>query len=94
MDWRGVRHRRKGLTMDTTEKAIGLARGCYQRAIATGHARLSGSDLKGVARKYGGRYCRSRNNFLARCDAAGIKPVITGGTSATGPRIIIGWTEK
>lgn len=39
--------------------AYALARGEYQRAILDGRAYLSGADLRGKARRYGGHYARS-----------------------------------
>ena len=77
--------------MTPEEKAISLARGCYQRAIATGDASVSGSELKGKARKFSGRYFRSRWSFIGRCRAAGLSPVYAGGTPRTGKRRIVGW---
>lgn len=53
--------------------ALKLARGSYQRGIIHGHYALSGADLKGKAKKYGGHYARSRGAVLARVRAAGIK---------------------
>lgn len=52
--------------------ALELTRGSYQRDLALGRARLSGADLHGRARSWGRFYKRSRDRFLARCDAAGI----------------------
>ena len=49
-----------------------LARGDYQRALLSGRARWSGSDLQGSAAQYAGRYRRSRDNLLARLLAAGL----------------------
>lgn len=46
------------------------ARGCYQRDLLRGNENLSGSTLRGKAKSYGGHYARSRNNLLARLDAA------------------------
>ena len=77
--------------MDATDRALSLARGCYQRAIASGNASVSGSELKGKARKYSAHYFRSRWNFIGRCRAAGLSPVYVGGTPRTGKRRIIGW---
>lgn len=48
------------------------ARGTYQQDLLTGRARWSGSDLRGTAKKFGGRYARSRRALLARLRAAGI----------------------
>lgn len=53
--------------------AVKLARGEYQRGLLSGYYALSGADLKGKAKKYGGHYARSRGAVLARVRAAGIK---------------------
>jgi hypothetical protein len=58
---------------DAYDAAIKLTKGCYQRALLRGEARLSGGDLRGKARKFGGAYARSRDNLLARLKEAGIK---------------------
>lgn len=42
------------------------SRGRYQFALVEGRARWSGSDLRGRAREYAGRYARSRRALLAR----------------------------
>lgn len=52
--------------------ALRQARGCYQRAILRGEQRISGSDLRGEARRWSGRYAASVANLLARCAAAGV----------------------
>jgi hypothetical protein len=54
-------------------KALKLCRGEYQRSIILGVARLSGSDLKGTAKKYADFYARSRNNLLSRLRVNGIQ---------------------
>jgi hypothetical protein len=59
-------------TTTPPDTAMPLARGCYQRAILTGDARVSGSDLRGRAREFGARYSRSRANLMGRLTAAGI----------------------
>lgn len=46
-----------------------LARGAYQYHLVNGASRPSGADLKGAARKYSGRYARSRASIVARCNA-------------------------
>ena len=71
--------------------ALALARGSYQRDIAQGRANVSGSDLKGKAWLWGAAYARSRKAFLKRAAAAGVEPIIEGGTSKTGPARIVGW---
>jgi hypothetical protein len=52
--------------------AMRQARGRYQRAILRGEQRISGSDLRGEARRWSGRYAASVANLLERCAAAGI----------------------
>lgn len=49
-----------------------VARGAYQRDFLRGYARLSGSDLQGAARKFAGRYKRSREAVLERICALGL----------------------
>ena len=68
--------------MDTTtamERALGLCRGTYQRAIVRGERRLSGADLAGKAARYGAHYARSRRAILARLEAAGVPHRIVRG---------------
>jgi len=55
------------------DKALKLCRGHYQRAIILGDARISGGDLRGKARKYGGRYAASRDNLFSRLRVNGIQ---------------------
>lgn len=55
------------------EKALKLCRGHYQRAIILGDARISGGDLQGKARKYGGRYAASREALFSRLRLNGVK---------------------
>lgn len=52
------------------------ARGDYQRALLTGAARWSGSDLRGAAAEYAGRYRTSRQNLLDRLVLAGLRAEI------------------
>lgn len=52
--------------------ALQLARGSYQEAILYGSEALSGGTLRGKAKEYSGRYCRSAQNLLSRMTAAGI----------------------
>lgn len=58
---------------DTFDLALLVCRGWYQRQVVLGNARLSGSDLKGKARRFSGRYAASRANLLARLRAVGIE---------------------
>lgn len=48
------------------ERLLRAARGRYQEALARGQASWAGSDLRGQARAYAGRYARSRRSLLAR----------------------------
>jgi hypothetical protein len=59
---------------DETAKqaALKLARGDYQANLISGRENLSGSTLRGKARRYAGRYAASRRNLLDRLRAAGI----------------------
>lgn len=54
------------------EAAMSLARGCYQRAILGGREAISGSTLRGKAKRYGAHYARSVRGLLARLSKAGI----------------------
>lgn len=58
---------------DVKPRALACARGSYQRALLNGKARWSGSDLKGLARRYGGRYAASRAALIARLRSAGLR---------------------
>jgi hypothetical protein len=53
--------------------ALALCRGTYQRDLVLGCESLSGSTLKGAAKKFGGKYARSRADLLARMTAGGVK---------------------
>jgi len=66
------------LDTDARDAALKVCRGTYQRALILGTENLSSSTLKGKARRYGGRYARSRAALLARlpcahCEARGPK---------------------
>lgn len=54
------------------ENALKLARGSYQRNILRGVESLSGSTLRGKAKRFGDRYQISAQNLIRRCRAAGI----------------------
>lgn len=58
---------------EVRKRAEEQARGCYQRDLLNGDARLSGSELRGKARKYKARYQRSIENLLDRVAASGVK---------------------
>lgn len=45
------------------------ARGNYQRGLIGGFGKWSGSNLKGAAKNYSGRYAASRDNLYARLAA-------------------------
>ncbi len=53
-------------------QAMKLTKGCYQRNLLRGIESLSGSTLKGKARKYSTRYSISRINLLNRIKNANI----------------------
>jgi hypothetical protein len=55
------------------ERALEMARGCYQTDLLLGHEAWSGSTLVGKAREWKPRYQESSGNLLARIRAAGIK---------------------
>lgn len=55
------------------ETAETLVKGIYQRALVSGCARWSGSDLQGKARQYGGRYAESRRALASRMREAGLQ---------------------
>ena len=48
------------------DRVVGSTIGGYQQNLLHGNANWSGSDLKGKARKYGGRYRTSRINLINR----------------------------
>lgn len=54
------------------EKALALAKGCFQVGLINGSEALSLATLKGKARNYGARYAESRNNFLYRLSDNGV----------------------
>jgi hypothetical protein len=53
------------------DEALRHCKGCYQRDIVLGYQALSGSTLKGKAKKWGGKYYRSRLNLIFRLRANG-----------------------
>ena len=54
--------------------AMGRA-GTYQHGYLRGYYSVSGADLAGLARKYGGKYRTSRESVHAACQRAGIELV-------------------
>lgn len=52
--------------------ALSLCRGCYQRALILGSEAVSGSTLRGKARRWGHVYKNSRRTLIARLRAAGV----------------------
>ena len=54
-----------------SEEITRYARGSYQTDLLTGRARWSGSDLRGTARKWSGRYAASRKALVKRLRDAG-----------------------
>lgn len=67
--------------------ALSCARGCYQRNLLRGRESLSGSTLRGKARRFGGRYAASRESLLSRVRAAGVAVSETRGQH--GARILV-----
>lgn len=53
-------------TGDARNKALRVAKGAYQRALICGQESLSGSTLRGEARRWGAQYARSRDAVLER----------------------------
>ena len=56
----------------TPQWILDVAKGPYQRAVLLGEQRISGSDLRGKAARFGGSYRRSRENVLRRATTRGI----------------------
>jgi len=54
------------------DRALALARGCYQRNVILGFEAISGSTLAGKARRYSARYHLSRRNLMTRLRKAGL----------------------
>lgn len=67
--------------------ALKLTRGSYQAGLIRGWENLSGSTLKGAARKYGARYMRSRIALLSRLKSAGIP--VSEEVAEHGARILV-----
>ncbi len=70
------------------EEALTLAASSYQRALLMGGENLSGSTLKGKAKKYGATYAHSRKDLLSRMSDAKV-PWREAVTYASGRRILI-----
>lgn len=51
---------------EVLKQALTLCKGSYQVDVLLGIQSLSGATLKGKARKWGGKYHRSRLNLLKR----------------------------
>lgn len=73
--------------LDMYERALKLCRGEYQRNIIRGNEAVSGSTLKGAAKKYWGSYRESVESLLKRCEKAGI--VFTFETAAHGRKVLV-----
>lgn len=54
------------------EIALRCCRSCYQRNLVLGYEALSGNTLRGKAKRFGGRYARSRDQLLIRIKQAGV----------------------
>lgn len=55
------------------QRALKLAKGCYQANILLGYEAISGATLRGRSRSWSGRYKESSSNLVNRLRAAGIK---------------------
>lgn len=66
--------------------AIVCAKSPYQRDVLYGDATWSGSELRGKAKKYGGRYHHSREALLGRLREAGLSVERTTGAKG---RIVV-----
>ncbi len=53
-------------------QALACARGSYQKSLVQGYVRLSGTDLRGKAARWGASYARSRAALVRRLLAAGL----------------------
>lgn len=62
--------------------ALSVCKGDYQKSLINGWASWAGSDLKGSAARYGGRYRDSRESLIAACRNAGLRVQV----SKIGPR--------
>ncbi len=58
------------LSEKSLEAAMKLAKGTYQRSILLGTEAISGSTLRGKAKKWCGRYKASAQNLIGRCRKA------------------------
>jgi len=58
---------------DALEKALKLAKGSYQKNLLLGFESMSGSSIKGSAKKYSYKYHVSRQHLIARVESVGIK---------------------
>ena len=56
---------------DVCDKACGMLRGAYARAVVAGQQRWSGADLRGKAKRYGSTYARQRRKARKALKAAG-----------------------
>jgi|APSaa5957512622_1039677.scaffolds.fasta_scaffold01315_10 hypothetical protein len=54
------------------ELAMKVAKGAYQDHLLTGHEALSGSTLKGTAKRWSSKYAASRDKLLKSLTAAGV----------------------
>ena len=57
-------------SVEDRKRLLAVARGCYQRALIRGEEAWSGATLRGVAKRYSGRYTRSGKNLLHRIQEA------------------------
>lgn len=65
------------ITRTAYATAMALTKGTYQAGLIDGMNSWAGSDLVGTARRYGGRYARSRVSLIAACQKAGLRLVLS-----------------
>jgi hypothetical protein len=61
---------------EVCDKACGMLRGAYARAVVAGQQRWSGADLRGKAKNYGSTYARQRHKAEKALEAAGGEVVV------------------
>lgn len=74
------------ITPKARTAALACATGVYQYDVLTGGATWSGSELTGMAARYGGRYRDSREGLLNRLREAGLSVERTTGAKG---RIVV-----
>jgi len=75
------------ISNSTMQLALPYCKGIYQERLVMGYQCLSGSDLKGKARRFSGKYSWSRVHLLARLEKAGF--IVTEIKGDHGERILV-----